>query len=87
VLIPARPQLLSLAVLRELLGMIGEVQEVGNRKLRFGGELVNHAKQNTVCYRQMPEHLRGEFDRYRVFDAVIPDRIERVVRSPRRRRI
>ena len=75
VLIPVQPQLLSLAVLRELLGMIGEVQEVGNRKLRIGGFLVNQAKQNTVYHRQMTEHLRGELDRYRVFDAVIPDSI------------
>jgi hypothetical protein len=66
VLIPVQPQLLSLAVLREQLGMISEVQEVGNRELRFGRDLVNEAKQNTAYYRQMPEHLRGEFDHYRV---------------------
>jgi chromosome partitioning protein len=75
VLIPVQPQLLSVAVLRELLAMIAEVREVGNRKLRVGGFLVNQVKQNTVYHRQMAEHLRGELARFRVFDAVIPDSI------------
>ena len=75
VLVPVQPQLLSLAVLRELLEMVTEVQEVGNRKLRLGGFLVNQAKQNTLYHRQMTDHLKKQLADYRVFSSIIPDSI------------